>query len=93
MAFVVTFVVYLVGMWFITDAIIALLSCFSFYILLLFLYIPVGLYGLGMTMSVFFQYNYDFKVVSIHIMILAAVELFIVLAPWIFVKIGKTIIC
>lgn len=88
-SYVVTFVVFLIGMWFITDALIAWLSCYLFYILLMFMYIPMGSYGIGMRMKGFFQSAYDPEAVSIHIMIVAGVGLFISIVAWILVKIGK----
>lgn len=88
-SYVVTFVVFLTGMWFITEAFIAWLSCYPFYILLMFMYIPMGSYGIGMRMKGFFQSAYDPEVVSIHIMIVAGVGLFIGFVAWIFVKVGK----
>lgn len=86
-SYIIIFAVFVIGMEYITDCFTAWLACMPFYIFLMFVYVPRGIYGIGI--SGIFHTTYNSESVPFGIMIVALSTLFIAFIAWIFVKVGK----
>lgn len=86
-SYIITFAVFVIGMEYITDFFTAWLACIPFYIFLMFVYVPRGIYGIGI--SGIFHTTYHPESVPFGIMIVSLSTLFIAFIAWIFVKVGK----
>lgn len=84
---IITFAVLCICMWKLSDSLLLWFAGIPFYLLLMLLYIPKGIYGIGMK-GIFVQV-YDPEAIPFGIAVVIGITLFEAFAAWVLVKLLK----